>query len=167
MASVQNAYRTKENRLLAALPEEMQERLRSIQEIVSLEFRESLYEPGQPIEYVYFLRHGVVSLITLMEDGASVEVGTVGNEGMVGLPVFLGTDTTSGQAFVQVPGEAIRMRAADFRTEINNGNPLRELINRYIQALFTSIFALLGRALSLHFLAEPLQAANKSNNVSG
>jgi CRP-like cAMP-binding protein len=108
-------------------------------ESVSLEYQQDLYNPNEPIDYVYFLKSGVVSLLTIMQNGDAVEVGTVGNEGMVGLPVFLEADSVPGKAFAQIPGDAWRMRADKFKEYISPGTPLHELLQRYTQALFNQI----------------------------
>jgi CRP-like cAMP-binding protein len=127
------------NRLLAALPADEYERLCPVLETVSLEFKEILYEPNKPIGYVYFPNDGVASLLAVMEDGDLVEVGTVGNEGMVGIPVFLGADRTSGLSFSQIPGEAVRMKAEALRAEVERGGPLVHILQRYTQAMFTML----------------------------
>ncbi len=120
-----------ENRLLAALPKEVTSRMLPNLETVSLSFREVLYQPEKPIDYVYFPNHGVVSLLILMEDGSLAEVGLVGNEGMVGLSVFLEVETTPFEAIVQVPGVAVRMRADVFKDFVGHGNSLPNLLRRY------------------------------------
>jgi CRP-like cAMP-binding protein len=81
----------------------------------------------------------VTSLVIFMLDGQVVEVATVGNEGMVGLPVFLGAETFSGQAFTQIPGKAVRMQVEVFRDEARQGSSLHEVLHRYTQALFTQV----------------------------
>lgn len=128
-----------ENRLLAALPREEYERLVTNMEPVSLTWKQDLYVPNQPIEHVYFVKSGVVSLLNIMEDGAAVEVATVGNEGMVGLPVFLGANSIPGKAFAQIPGDAWKMRADVFKAKVTAGSQLHELLQRYTQALFNLI----------------------------
>lgn len=128
-----------ENRLLAALPPSESDRIIAYMEFVSLDFKQLLYERNQPIEYVYFVTHGVGSMLTVMENGMAVEVATVGNEGMVGLPVFLGADSIPGECFVQVPGDGWRMRVDLFRAHVTPGSPLHELLQRYTQALFNQI----------------------------
>lgn len=120
-----------ENRLLAALPKEVTSRIKPHLETVSLSFKEVLYQPKKPIEYVYFPNQGVVSLLILLEDGTLAEVGLVGNEGMVGLSVFMEVETTPFKAIVQVPGVAMRMRADVFKDFVNEGNPLHNLLLRY------------------------------------
>jgi CRP-like cAMP-binding protein len=123
------------NRLLAALPPEEMEVLRPDLEAVPLTYKHTLYEPNRPIEYVHFPHRGVVSLLTEMEDGTVVEVGTVGPEGMVGLPVFLDASTIAGRAFVQVPGEAARIEAGVFQRTLERTPRLRRLLSRYTLAL--------------------------------
>ncbi|MDQ5852480.1 MAG: Crp/Fnr family transcriptional regulator [Chloroflexota bacterium] len=127
------------NRLLAALPTEQRARLLEKLEPVSLRLKEIVYDVNQPISHVYFPNTGVFSLLTIMQDGAAVEVGTVGYEGMVGLPVFLGADSTPSQAFSQIPGESLRMAADVFKAEVANDGPLQGLLNRYTQGLFNQL----------------------------
>lgn len=128
-----------ENRLLAALSQEEYEHLLPHLETISLTFKQAVYMPNEPIEHVYFLKNSVASLLTIMEDGAAVEVATVGNEGMVGIPVFLGAHKIPGQAFIQIPGDAMRMRTNVFKAKITLGSPLFNLLQRYTQALFNQI----------------------------
>ncbi|MDP9457626.1 MAG: Crp/Fnr family transcriptional regulator [Actinomycetota bacterium] len=124
------------NRLLAALPGEEFERLWPHLETVALEFEETLIEPNVPIEHVYFPIDCVTSLIATMENGQRVEVGTVGKEGMVSLPVFLGASAIPLGAFSQVPGDAVRMASGVLRAEVGPGSRLHELLHRYAQATF-------------------------------
>lgn len=128
-----------DNRLLAALPTEEFDRVVALMENVYLEFQQVLYEPNEPIEYVYFPNTGVVSLLTVMEDGAAIEVATVGNEGMAGLPVFLYADSIPGRAIVQVPGKGFRMSADVFKEQVPPGTPLHDLLQRYTQTLFNQV----------------------------
>jgi len=102
---------------------------------VVLGFEEVLYEPDEPIRYVYFPTSGMISLLLVLENGSVAEVSRVGNEGMVGLPVFLGVRTSRTRAFVQVSGEALRMKAQVFSQEARQGGPLSVLLLRYTQAL--------------------------------
>jgi CRP-like cAMP-binding protein len=78
---------------------------------VTLGLKELIYEPNTPIPYIYFPNSGVTSILTTMKNGKAAEVGVVGKEGMLGLPVFLGTDRSSGRSFSQVPGESLRLGA--------------------------------------------------------
>lgn len=127
------------NRLLTMLPREEYDRLMPNLEVISLPLGQVLYRPNKPIQHVYFPISSVVSLVTFMEDATAVEVVTVGNEGMVGLPVFLGVDQIPAQAFSQVSGDALRMQAKVFKHEVTPGSPLHNLLQRYAQALFNRI----------------------------
>ncbi len=104
-------------------------------EEVPLTFRQVIYEPETPFEYVYFPHSGVVSLVTEFEDGSAVEVGTVGPEGIVGLPIFLEDEVMAGRAFVQVPGQAARIRKEIYRDVIDACPCLHRLLSRYTLAL--------------------------------
>jgi CRP-like cAMP-binding protein len=127
------------NRLLDSLPRPDLERLRPHLEAVSVGVKHVVYEPNGPIKHVYFPINCVISLVTYLEDGASVEMATIGLEGMVGLPIFLGTDTMPSRAFGQVPGDALRITAAAFTEEIERNGPLVRVLNRYTQALFNQV----------------------------
>jgi len=140
MSTTQDAERSKsQNRLLAALPPEVYARLLPHLETVALGLRDIAYAANEPIEHVYFPISGIISMVCLMEDGQAVEVGTVGNEGMVGLPVFLGAERSPSQAFSQVPGETLRMTAEHFTQEVLAQAPFRALLHRYTQALIVQI----------------------------
>ncbi len=127
------------NRLLNALPRKDQDRLRPLLKQVSVGIRETVYEADEPIHYVYFPLVGVFSLVITMGDGGTIEVGTIGNEGFVGTPVFLGAEKSPTMAFCQVPGEALRMGADDFRGEVRRGGPLHDLMQRHTQAMMNQI----------------------------
>lgn len=127
------------NRILAALPDDERERVLARTTLMDLELRKVVIEHNQPIQDVYFVENGVVSLITLMENQSAVETATVGFEGMVGLPVFLSADSMTGQAFVQVSGSARRMSVPAFREELARGGRLAELLGRYTQAIYTLV----------------------------
>jgi CRP-like cAMP-binding protein len=127
------------NRILAALSRKEYERLSIRLDSVALTLKQVLYEAGEPIPYIYFPENGVVSLVSVMDDGSAVEVATIGNEGMVGLPVFLGAVSTSGRAFSQIPGTAVRMKAAAFREEVGRVGRLSAVLNLYTQTLFEQI----------------------------
>lgn len=123
------------NRLLAALPPEELEALRPDLEEVALVPKQDLYDVDCPVEHVWFVHRGVVSLVIPMQDGSTVEVGTVGPEGMVGLPLLLGARTMASKAFVQIPGEAARIGAGAFQEAVGRRPRLRELLLRYTLAL--------------------------------
>jgi CRP-like cAMP-binding protein len=127
------------NLILAALPQQDFDWLRPQLETVSLGRKEIIYQPNTPIPYVYFPNSGMTSILTTMKNGKVAEVGVVGKEGMLGLPVFLGTDRSSGQSFSQVPGESLRMPADAFRAAIQRSQALTDLLHRYTQALFTQV----------------------------
>ncbi|MBW4499373.1 MAG: Crp/Fnr family transcriptional regulator [Scytonema hyalinum WJT4-NPBG1] len=128
-----------QNRLLAALPANEYQRLVPHLELVKLSLHQVLYEPNEPITHVYFPHEAVGSLVTSMEDGSTIEVGLVGSEGMVGIPVILGGNMTNNRAYVQIPGAAMRMDANILKTEFNRGGPLQTLLLRYCQALLTQV----------------------------
>ena len=119
------------NRLLDLLPEETRNRIRSKMQHVRLEHAKVLFEPGQAITHVTFPLSGVVSVVVELERGGIVEVGTVGNEGMAGLTIFLGSDVTRRKAFMQVPGEGLSLPAEMLREETAKGGPLDEVLRRY------------------------------------
>ena len=131
MMDVQVAPPLPGNRLFGRLPPEEYQRLRPLLRLVPLKFKHVLNEPRTPIDYVYFPIRGVVSNVTLMEDGTVIEVATVGNEGMVGLAAFLGEEESTNRQIVQVPGESLRMGTKDLRAETNKDCPLRQLLFRY------------------------------------
>jgi len=134
-----NADHLKSNRLLGALPVEEFEHLRPHLETITLEVKDFLYERDVPIEHVYFPIDCVTSVMAQMKDGRMVEVGTIGKEGMDGLPVFLGAQTAPLTSFCQVPGDAARMAADALRSEVGPGDRLHELLRRFTEA--TLVFA--------------------------
>jgi CRP-like cAMP-binding protein len=129
------------NRLLAALPADEYLQLLPSLEVFEPPHQYVFYEPNQLITHVYFPVSGVASLLMLGENGAAVEVGTVGNEGMVGIPVFLGQDATPSRALMQVPGAALRMPVAVFRQEVMEtpGSRLEVLLQYYTHALMVQM----------------------------
>ena len=127
------------NRLLAALPLNEAEGLRPHLETLPMPLRLSLYRSGEPIEYVWFPQWGVTSLVKIMHDGTTVEVATVGAEGAIGIPVFLGSDRTNTDAFVQVAGQGMRIETEAFRTVLARSPALQNLLQRYTLALLNQI----------------------------
>ena len=127
-----------DNHLLSLLPHDEREALLPYLERVELEVRQLAYDVNRPIEYAYFPVDGVISILGVMTDRAAVEVATIGIEGMVGLPLFLGTNQVFGQAFVQVSGTALRIPAEAF-LRASRGGKFRDLLHLYTQALFTQI----------------------------
>ena len=119
------------NRLLAALPPDDLARLWPRLEAVELPFRKVLHAPGEPIEAVYFPETGWSSMLAYLESGDAAEVGLIGYEGMIGLPVLLGADHAEIEAIVQGPGTALRMDAQAFREELDRIPAFRTLLLRY------------------------------------
>ena len=138
-----------ENKLLAALSRRERDRLLPHLEPVSLRFEEVLYEPDGPIRHVYFPTSGMISLLVVLDDGLVAQVGRVSNEGMVGLPVFLGVPSSHTRAFVEIPGEALRMKAQVFRQELRRAGALSGLLLR----VHPSPDAALGAADGVQHLA--------------
>ena len=127
------------NRLLAALPDTEYRRLLPYLSTVALAQRQTLWAPRAPIVAVYFPCTAMASISAFAEEGEPVEVAAIGNEGMVGLPLFLGSNTSPSGAFVQVPGEAIRMDAEVFRQESMQEGPLYRILQFYTQAFMTQV----------------------------
>ena len=126
------------NRLLAALPEAVRNRYASLLTPVLLEIKTVLFEPGGAVSSAYFPLNGVISLVTPLEDGAIVEVATVGNEGVVGVPMVAG-GSLAVRAISQVGGWVLRMDADSFLDETARTPELRDVVNDYVQALFSQI----------------------------
>jgi CRP-like cAMP-binding protein len=124
-----------ENRLLAAFPRAEIEELRPQFEQVSLMHGQHAIVPDEPIRDVYFPLNCLLSMVTMMEDGGSVESGSIGREGMSGVPVVLDAARTPMPTFVQVPGEALRVRAEVFKQLYEKSPPVRKLLNRYIHTV--------------------------------
>ncbi|HTK49838.1 MAG TPA: Crp/Fnr family transcriptional regulator [Gemmatimonadaceae bacterium] len=123
------------NRLLARLPTDALDRMLPLLHHVPMPVGMTVYEANQPISHVYFVCDGIISMVSEMGEG-TVEVGTVGREGMSGLPVVLEATTMPTRAFVQVPGEALRMSADDLRESMAATPQLQRLLHRYALALF-------------------------------
>jgi CRP-like cAMP-binding protein len=129
------------NRLLDALPPADKRRIRPLLQRESARIKQVLYEPGARIEAMYFPVDAVASILTTLSDGAGVEIATVGNEGMLGSPVVLSSDAMPAREFcqVQVPGDLLRMDKQSFAEVLSRDDPFREVIQLYVQALFTQI----------------------------
>ena len=124
------------NRLLAALPDADYHRLVPHLERVPLSLKQVLHKAGESIEYVYFPHRAIVSLISTPEEGSMVEVGLVGNEGIVGIPAVLGDNIATTSAIVQREDSGMRMEASLLKTEFQQGGSLQSLLLRYTQALY-------------------------------
>lgn len=123
------------NRVLDLLSASDSRRLQSHLELVKLDFKQVLYERRALMDYVYFPRESVMSLLALMEDGSGIEVASIGREGMVGLGVLLGSDPAPARIMVQIAGSALRMKADILREETSQDTPLRRLLFLYERAL--------------------------------
>src|SRR5271163_834698 len=128
-----------QNHLLDALPAGDFERLQSHLEVIRMELGEVLYEPGARLRHVYFPTTSIVSLLYVMEDGASAEIAVVGNEGIVGISLFMGGGSTPSRAVVQSAGEGLRLDAKALKTEFDQNGPVLHLLLRYTQALITQM----------------------------
>ena len=132
-------HRPVDNRLLAALPPEDYARLQPHLEPVTFALGELVYDIDGPQGALYFPTTAVISLLYTMEDGSTAEMGLTGNDGVVGIALFLGGDTTPNRAIVQIAGGALRISAQRLQTEFKQGGALQQVLLRYIQALITQI----------------------------
>ena len=137
----------RQNRLLAALPVEDLARLLPFLELVSLEAGRVLCQAGEPMRFIYFPTDAIVSLLYTIKDGSALEIAVVGNEGLVGLVLFMGGETTLNRAMVQCPGSAYRLKGSLLKTEFDQAGALQQQILRYTQALLTQMAQRLVRRL--------------------
>ena len=128
-----------QNHLLDALPAGDYERLVPHLELVPMRLGDVLYESGVQLRYVYFPTTAILSLLYVMEDGASAEIAIVGNEGILGISLFMGGETTPSRAVVQSAGHAFRLKADLLKTEFGRFGPTMHLLLRYTQALITQM----------------------------
>ena len=134
-----NSPDPRKNQLLAALPEaELQRWLPHI-EYVDMRLGEVLYEAGSILSHVYFPTTAIVSLLYVMQNGESAEIAVVGNDGLVGVSLFMGGDSTPSRALVQSAGDAFRLPAPLMKEEFDRGGPVLHLFLRYTQALITQM----------------------------
>ena len=129
----------RQNHLLSALPSSDYERIAAHLELVALKLGDVLYEPGIQLRYVYFPTTAIVSLLYVMEDGASAEIAIVGNEGILGISLFMGGETTPSRAVVQSAGYGYRLRAQLLKDEFGRFGAFLHLLLRYTQALITQM----------------------------
>ena len=129
----------KDNQLLATLPPAEYQRWLTHLEAVPLALGQVLYESGATLEHVYFPTTAIVSLLYVMQDGASAEIAVVGLEGVVGVSLFMGGESTPSRAVVQSAGGALRLRAQLLKDEFNRAGPVLHLLLRYTQALITQM----------------------------
>jgi CRP-like cAMP-binding protein len=127
------------NHLLAALPHDEWVRIEPQLEWVDLPLGQVMYESGRTLSHVYFPTSAIVSLLYVMENGASAEIAVVGHEGVVGISLFMGGESTPSRAVVQSAGEGFRMRAQSIKAEFTRSHPVMYLLLRYTQALITQM----------------------------
>jgi CRP-like cAMP-binding protein len=133
------AANSQANRLLGLLSMRDNQRLRPHLEPVTLDYRQSLYNANQPIGFVYFIEIGVGSLVNTMANGQAAEVGTIGSEGMVGLPLVFGDNQAPTSVYIQVPGAGLRMKATLFKRELAASASMRGAMLRYAHAFFNQV----------------------------
>jgi CRP-like cAMP-binding protein len=129
----------KQNRLLAALPEADLQRWLQHLELVDMHLGEVLYESGGTLRHVYFPITAIISLLYVMEDGAPAEIAVVGNDGILGVSLFMGGGSTPGRAVVQSAGHGFRLTAQLMKIEFDRAGPVLHLLLRYTQALITQM----------------------------
>ncbi|SFU56492.1 Crp/Fnr family transcriptional regulator [Halomonas korlensis] len=129
----------RQNDMLAALPLDEYQRLAPLLEPVELKLGDSLAESGELMRYVYFPTDSIVSLLCVMDDGDSTEIAVVGAEGVVGISLFMGGETTPSRAIVQSAGSAYRLKGPLLKSEFYRAGPLQDLLLRYTQALITQM----------------------------
>jgi CRP-like cAMP-binding protein len=132
-------YSPAQNHLLQVLPESVRNRVFPQLEPVDLPLGHVLYESGAPLQHVYFPADAIVSLLYVMKDGASAEIAVVGNEGVVGVALFMGGETTPNRAVVQSGGAAYRMKSQILKEEFAQSGALQHLFLRYTQSLLTQM----------------------------
>jgi len=139
MVTGSKAANPQANRLLDLLPRKDYERLRPHLKRSVLEYRQSLYRAHKPVGFVYFIESGVGSLVNTMANGQAAEVGTIGNEGVVGLPLVLQDNTGPTSVYVQVPGVGLRMKASLFNKELARSASMRTVMLHYTHAFFNQV----------------------------
>lgn len=137
--SILSAHNPLQNHLLAALPKAEFERLKPHLELVPMPLGEVLYESGGRLQHVYFPTTSILSLLYVLEDGGSSEIAVVGNEGILGISLFMGGETTPSRAVVRSAGFGYRLKAQLLKNEFNRAGPMLHLLLRYTQALITQM----------------------------
>ena len=133
------AHTPRKNHLLAALPTVNYEHLLPSLELIALPLGWAVYEAGRKQGYVYFPTDSIISLLYVMENGSSAEIAVTGNDGVVGIALFMGGETTPSRAVVQSAGYAYRLKAGILKKEFEHGGPLQQLLLRYTQSLITQM----------------------------
>lgn len=143
------------NRILASLPAEERARLSQKLKPVNLEQGQVLNNPEEPVQHIYFINDALVSILSLLSDGSTIEVGVVGRDGISDTSVLFGTNVAAHQALVQIPGSALRIKTEAFTEEIERGGQLQLLLLRYARLLLTQI-SQVSACNSLHTIEERL-----------
>lgn len=131
--------KTTDNELLNAFPNDSKKRLFPLLKLVDLPLGEVIYESGQTLDSVYFPTNGIISLLYVTENGSSTEISVVGNDGIVGIAVFMGGGSTPNRAVVQSAGSAFRLAASALREEFNSVSGIRLILLRYTQTLIAQM----------------------------
>ena len=139
VVKISTIHSPKQSHLIATLPAEIFERLLPYLELISMPLGEVLYESGGLLQHAYFPTTAILSLHYVMEDGASAEIAGVGNEGVLGISLFMGGNTTTSRATVQTGGSGYRLKGNILLEEFNRNGALQKLLLRYTQALITQI----------------------------
>ena len=134
-----DSHTPQQNHLLAALPAAERERLYPHLQLTEMPLAKVVYEPGEAVRYAYFPTDCIVSLLYVLEDGASTEISIIGNEGLIGVSLFMGGETTPSRAVVQSAGYAYRLLGQTLREEFHRNNAIRLLLLRYTQVLITQM----------------------------
>ncbi len=133
------AHDPRQNYLVAALPPADLERVQPHLKLIPLDLGQVLYEPDIRLRYLYFPTNSIVSLLYVMADGASAEIAVVGNEGVIGVSLFMGGETTPSRAVVQSAGHAYRLPGELLKEEFTRGGVMQHLLLRYTQSLLTQM----------------------------
>jgi CRP-like cAMP-binding protein len=139
MLDSKQTSRPLENQILGCLPPEEQQRLRPLLHPVSLAQYSVVFEAGMPLSHVLFIDEGIVSIVSTMSDGATMEIGIIGNEGLAGIRAVMGVETVSYRHTVQIAGRGRRFSTAALRNELRHDSQLRRLLNRYCSAFMTQV----------------------------
>src|SRR5688572_20212147 len=139
MTATDKRGETSQNHLLGGISEEELARLLPNLQLITLALGSVLYESGEKMDYVYFPTTAIISLLYIMENGSSAEIGVVGNDGLVGIAIFMGGDTTPNRAVVQSAGQTLKVKASMMKDEFTRGGRFHNQCLRYTQALITQI----------------------------
>ncbi|HKC62769.1 MAG TPA: Crp/Fnr family transcriptional regulator [Pyrinomonadaceae bacterium] len=147
--------RPTKNKVLLSLPDDEYERVSHHLELVQLEHNQVLHEAEEPIRAVYFINDALISILSLLSDGSTIEIGVVGREGLSDTSALLGAEVSPHQSLVQIPGSAFRMKVAPFKEELKRGGAFQTILLRYASLLIAQI-AQVAVCNSLHTIEERL-----------